>query len=150
MQRSQGDIEALGHGRPLHLAGQNRIGIVQNGIDGVGRLARASAQPTAPLLEDPPVLGEARIVVQPKTPRRPIEGGGPRFEQAQPLDRGGGGCLVHACLEHLAEQQRIVRLLVEKVIVSPSDIELRLRANGIEELAIEFRPAVPEEVTACA
>ena len=47
-----------------------------------------------------------------------------------------------------AEQQRIVRLLVEKVIVSPSDIEVRLRAKGIEELALELRPAVLEEVAA--
>jgi hypothetical protein len=31
-----------------------------------------------------------------------------------------------------AEQTRIVRLLVEKVIVSPTDLEVRLRANGIE------------------
>jgi site-specific DNA recombinase len=45
---------------------------------------------------------------------------------------------------------RIVRLLVEKVIGSPSDIEVRLRANGIEELAVEFRPALPEEVAARA
>jgi site-specific DNA recombinase len=44
-----------------------------------------------------------------------------------------------------AEQQRIVRLLVETVIVSPSDIEVRLRENGIEALALELRPAVPEE-----
>lgn len=47
-----------------------------------------------------------------------------------------------------AEQQRIVRLLVKKVIVSPSDIEVRLRVNGIEELALELRPAVQEEVAA--
>ena len=46
------------------------------------------------------------------------------------------------------EQQRIVRLLVEKVIVSPDDIEVRLRANGIEELALELRPAVLGEVAA--
>ncbi|MDQ3773743.1 MAG: hypothetical protein M3461_04935 [Pseudomonadota bacterium] len=46
------------------------------------------------------------------------------------------------------EQQRIVRLLVEKVIVSPSDIEIRLGANGIKELALELRPAVPEEEAA--
>lgn len=39
-----------------------------------------------------------------------------------------------------AEQSRIVRLLVEKVIVSPNDIELRLRANGIERLVLELRP----------
>jgi len=47
-----------------------------------------------------------------------------------------------------AEQQRIVRLLVEKVIVSPSDIEVRLRQTGIEDLALELRPAVPEAVAA--
>jgi site-specific DNA recombinase len=47
-----------------------------------------------------------------------------------------------------AEQQRIVRLLVEKVIVSPNEIEVRLRANGIDTLALEPRPAVPEEVAA--
>lgn len=41
-----------------------------------------------------------------------------------------------------------MRLLVERVIVSPRDIEVRLRANGIEELALELRPAVPEEVAA--
>ncbi len=36
------------------------------------------------------------------------------------------------------EQVRIVKLLVEKVIVSPNDIEVRLRPNGIERLALEF------------
>jgi site-specific DNA recombinase len=41
-----------------------------------------------------------------------------------------------------------VWLLVEKVIVSPNEIEVRLRANGIEELALELRPAVPETVAA--
>lgn len=41
-----------------------------------------------------------------------------------------------------AEQTRIVRLLVEKVIVSPTDIEVRLHANGIERLALELQPAV--------
>ncbi|GAC1405596.1 MAG: recombinase family protein [Burkholderiaceae bacterium] len=39
-----------------------------------------------------------------------------------------------------AEQIRIVRLLVEKVVVSPDDIELRLHANGIERLVLELRP----------
>lgn len=47
-----------------------------------------------------------------------------------------------------AEQQRIVRLLVERVVVSPNDIEVRLRANGIEDLALELGPAVPEGVAA--
>ena len=39
-----------------------------------------------------------------------------------------------------AEQQRIVRLLIDKVIVSPNDIEVRFRANGIEVLALELQP----------
>ncbi len=38
------------------------------------------------------------------------------------------------------EQTRIVKLLVEKVIVSPNDLEVRLRANGIERLVLELRP----------
>ena len=47
-----------------------------------------------------------------------------------------------------AEQTRIVKLLVEKVIVSPNDLEVRLRANGIERLVLELKPAgadQPEE-----
>ena len=39
-----------------------------------------------------------------------------------------------------AEQTRIVKLLVEKVIVSPNDLEVRLRVNGIERLVLELRP----------
>jgi len=38
------------------------------------------------------------------------------------------------------EQQRIVRLLIEKVIVSPNDLEVRFRPNGIEVLALEMQP----------
>lgn len=33
-----------------------------------------------------------------------------------------------------------MKLLVEKVIVSPNDLEVRLRANGIERLVLELRP----------
>ncbi|HUX27126.1 MAG TPA: hypothetical protein VMV87_21245 [Burkholderiales bacterium] len=43
------------------------------------------------------------------------------------------------------EQSRIVKLLVEKVVVSPNDLEVRLRANGIERLVLEMRQ---EPVTA--
>jgi DNA invertase Pin-like site-specific DNA recombinase len=43
-----------------------------------------------------------------------------------------------------AEQSRIVRLLVEKVIVSPTDLEVRLRANGIERLAWEMSQTARE------
>ena len=38
-----------------------------------------------------------------------------------------------------AEQRRIVQLLVEKVIVSPEDLEVGLRANGIERLVLELQ-----------
>ena len=38
-----------------------------------------------------------------------------------------------------AEQTRIVKMLIEKVIVSPSDLEARLRANGIEQLVQELQ-----------
>ncbi len=44
-----------------------------------------------------------------------------------------------------AEQSRIVRLLVEKVIVSTNDLEVRLRANGIERLVRELRPEPAEQ-----
>jgi DNA invertase Pin-like site-specific DNA recombinase len=47
-----------------------------------------------------------------------------------------------------AEQQRIVRLLIDKVIVSPSDIEVRFRPNGIETLATELRTSTREEIPA--
>lgn len=40
-----------------------------------------------------------------------------------------------------AEQARIVKLLVEKVIVSPTGLEVRLRANGIERVVLELQPA---------
>nr|WP_287639096.1 hypothetical protein [Accumulibacter sp.] len=43
-----------------------------------------------------------------------------------------------------AEQTWIVRLLVEKVIVSPTDLEVRLRANGIERLVLDLRPEPAE------
>ena len=43
-----------------------------------------------------------------------------------------------------AEQRRIVQLPVEKVIVSPDDPEVRLRANGIERLVLEL-PQEPAE-----
>ena len=44
-----------------------------------------------------------------------------------------------------AEQGRIVRLLIEKVIVSTTHIELRLRANGIEQVVMELQPAKMEK-----
>jgi hypothetical protein len=46
------------------------------------------------------------------------------------------------------EQSRIVKLLVEKVIVSPNDLEVRLHANGVERLALETRqkPVTAQEL----
>ena len=40
-----------------------------------------------------------------------------------------------------AEQQRLVRLLVDRVIVSPTDLEVRLRPGGIGTFAADARPA---------
>jgi site-specific DNA recombinase len=39
-----------------------------------------------------------------------------------------------------AEQQWLVRLLVERAIVSPTNMELRLRPGGISSLAADARP----------
>ncbi|MEY6432252.1 hypothetical protein ABC977_07485 [Thioalkalicoccus limnaeus] len=44
-----------------------------------------------------------------------------------------------------ADQSRVVRLLVEKVIVSSNDLEVRLRANGIRRLVLELRPQPAEQ-----
>nr|WP_281723016.1 recombinase family protein [Nitrosomonas nitrosa] len=44
-----------------------------------------------------------------------------------------------------AEQARIVKLLVERVIVSPNDLEVRVRANGIERLVLEMSPKPIEQ-----
>ncbi len=38
------------------------------------------------------------------------------------------------------EQSRIVKMLVDKVIVDHDNIQLHLRSNGIQELAHEFMP----------
>ncbi len=43
-----------------------------------------------------------------------------------------------------AEQQRLVRLLVERVIVTPTNLELRLRPGGVGTLAGESRQATEE------
>jgi hypothetical protein len=45
-----------------------------------------------------------------------------------------------------AEQSRIVQLLVEKVIVSPNDLEVRLRATGIERLVLELRSETDDQL----
>lgn len=50
-----------------------------------------------------------------------------------------------------AEQTRIVNLMVEKVIISPNNLEVRLRANGVERVVLELLPAaerLPDEVAA--
>jgi hypothetical protein len=45
---------------------------------------------------------------------------------------------------HLNQKQLAARW-VEKVIVSPNDLEVRLRANGIERLVLELRPEPVEQ-----
>lgn len=44
-----------------------------------------------------------------------------------------------------AEQERITKLLIEKVVVSPEDIEVRLRLNGLESVARELLTATQTE-----
>lgn len=46
------------------------------------------------------------------------------------------------------EQERIVRLLITKVVVTSHNIELQFRPNGIERLAAEIRLPVAEEDSA--
>ena len=43
------------------------------------------------------------------------------------------------------EQHRIVQLLVERIVVSPDEMQVRLRPNGIENLALDM--AIPEPRT---
>ena len=49
-----------------------------------------------------------------------------------------------------AEQTRIVKLLVEKVTLSPDNLEVRLRANGLAQLMREMHPALDEAAEATA
>jgi DNA invertase Pin-like site-specific DNA recombinase len=44
------------------------------------------------------------------------------------------------------EQQRVLQLLIEKVIVSPDHLEVRLRANGIERVVLEMPTTAGEEI----
>jgi hypothetical protein len=42
-----------------------------------------------------------------------------------------------------AEQERIVRLLIKKVVFTPHNLELQLRPNGLERLAAELKLPTP-------
>lgn len=46
------------------------------------------------------------------------------------------------------EQHRLVSLLVEKVVVSPNELELRLRTNGIERVLLELNTQRSEDKVA--
>ncbi len=37
-----------------------------------------------------------------------------------------------------AEQARVVRLLVERVTVTPSELQVKMRPNGVEQMALEI------------
>jgi hypothetical protein len=41
---------------------------------------------------------------------------------------------------HPEEQRRVLELLVEKITVSQGDVEVRFRANGIEQVVEELEP----------
>ena len=44
-----------------------------------------------------------------------------------------------------AEQERIVRLLIKKVVVTPHNIEVQFMPNGLERLAAELNLPAPKE-----
>jgi hypothetical protein len=44
------------------------------------------------------------------------------------------------------EQSRIIKLIVEKIIVTPDNIDIRLWDNGIERLALEITDSAKQEV----
>ena len=47
------------------------------------------------------------------------------------------------------EQHRLVSLLVEKIVVSPTELEVRLRTTGIERVLLELNtPRVERKVAA--
>ena len=46
------------------------------------------------------------------------------------------------------EQSRIIRLLVEKIVVTADNIDLRMRDNGIERLALDITDSAKNEVQA--
>ncbi|WP_370871487.1 recombinase family protein [Burkholderia multivorans] len=46
-----------------------------------------------------------------------------------------------------AEQERIVRLLIDKVVITPHNIEVQFRPNGIERLAAELKLPAPKEAS---
>ena len=43
-----------------------------------------------------------------------------------------------------AEQQRVVKLLIEKVVVAPDSIEVRLSANGLERISARREQKTPQ------
>ena len=47
-----------------------------------------------------------------------------------------------------AEQQRIARLIIEKVVVTPHSIDVRFRPNGLERVVREIKPKQTEGVAA--
>lgn len=46
------------------------------------------------------------------------------------------------------EQSRIIRLLIEKIVVTPDSLEIKLRDNDIERLALEITDSAAQEVAA--
>jgi hypothetical protein len=49
-----------------------------------------------------------------------------------------------------AEQERIVRLLIKKVVVTPHNIEVQFMPNGLERLAAELNLPAPKEAVEVA
>jgi hypothetical protein len=145
------DDDGNGGSEPDHLPPQRVVPYVQDHKKWAG----ASGLPRLPAGElEGVVLEQVRRVLRAPTWVAGV------IEQAKRLDPALDEAQITVALTRLdaiwdqlfpAEQQRIVRLLVEKVIVSPHDVEVRFRDHGIERLVDELRPrpvAEPDEEAA--
>ena len=74
------------------------------------------------------------------------------WREAQKLGAGLDEALVAVAMHKIesvweqlfpVEQQRLLRLMVERVIVTPQELQINLRPTGIEKLALEFGAAEP-------
>jgi hypothetical protein len=82
-----------------------------------------------------------------RAPSREIEALSPRISEAEMIEALGS---LDPMWQELfpAEQERILRLLVSRVDVRADGLEVQLRADGLESLALELRSDQNTEVLA--
>jgi hypothetical protein len=110
--------------------------------------AGASGLPRLPASElESAVTEQLRTVLRSPHLREDI------IEKAKALDANLDSAKVTVAMTQLeriwdqlfpVEQARITKLLIEKVIVSPNNLEVRLRANGFDTLITQINPATPK------